>query len=65
VLTPCEAAAAKEGFRQLELTTTVAGRPLYATHGFTVIGRVEVPTSNGVKVPGARMGKVVDANLLR
>jgi hypothetical protein len=43
---------------------TVAGEPLYSAYGFTVIERVEVSTSKGVKVPGTRMGKPVDARLL-
>lgn len=64
VLTLCEAAAAKEGFLNLELMATVAGEPLYSAYGFSVIERVEVPTSKGVKVPGARMGKPVDARIL-
>lgn len=64
VLTLCEAAAATEGFRNLELMATVAGEPLYSAYGFTVIERVEVSTSKGVKVPGTRMGKPVDARLL-
>lgn len=63
VLTLCELAAAKEGFRDLELMATVAGEPLYAAYGFTVIERVEVPTSKGVRVPGVRMGKPVDPAL--
>jgi hypothetical protein len=47
----------------LSLMATVAGEPLYSAYGFTVIERVEVPTSKGVKVPGARMGKPVDTAL--
>jgi GNAT superfamily N-acetyltransferase len=57
VLSLCEAAASREGFRSLELVATVAGEPLYAAHGFSIIERIEVPTSKGVTVPCARMGK--------
>jgi GNAT superfamily N-acetyltransferase len=57
VLSLCEAAAAREGFRSLELVATVAGEPLYAACGFSVVERIEVPTSKGVKIPGARMSK--------
>lgn len=56
VLSLCEAAARAEGFRSLELVATVAGEPLYAAYGFTVIERIDVPTSRGVNVPCARMG---------
>lgn len=61
VLSLCEAAAAREGFRTLELVATVAGEPLYAACGFEVIERIEVPTSEGLLIPGARMGKPVGA----
>jgi GNAT superfamily N-acetyltransferase len=61
VLSLCEAAAAREGFRSAELVATVAGEPLYAAHGFSVLERIEVPTSKGVTVPCARMAKVLSA----
>jgi GNAT superfamily N-acetyltransferase len=59
VLSLCEAAALREGFRSLELVATVAGEPLYLASGFTVIERIEVPTSTGVTVPCARMARPV------
>ncbi|MCM3881566.1 MAG: GNAT family N-acetyltransferase [Vicinamibacterales bacterium] len=59
VLSLCESAAAREGFRSMELMATVAGEPLYAACGFSVLERVEVPTSQGVTVPGARMAKLI------
>jgi GNAT superfamily N-acetyltransferase len=61
VLCLCEAAAVREGFRSLELVATVAGEPLYSAHGFSVIERIEVPTSKGVTIPCARMSKQVTA----
>ena len=57
VLSLCEAAAVREGFRSLQLAATVAGESLYLACGFSVIERIEVPTSNGVTVPIARMTK--------
>jgi GNAT superfamily N-acetyltransferase len=65
VLSLCEAAAAREGFRSLELVATVAGEPLYSAYGFSVVERMEVPTSKGVTVPCARMSKQVNNALLR
>ena len=59
VLSLCEAAAANEGFRRLELVATAAGEPLYSSYGFSVIERIDVPTSRGVTVPCARMSKPV------
>jgi GNAT superfamily N-acetyltransferase len=61
VLSLCEAAAAREGFRSLELVATVAGEPLYSAYGVCVVERIEVPTSKGVTVPCARMSKPVTA----
>jgi GNAT superfamily N-acetyltransferase len=57
VLSLCEDAAAREGFGSLQLAATVAGEPLYLACGFSVIERIEVPTSKGVTVPIARMTK--------
>ena len=61
VLSLCEAAAAREGFRVLELVATVAGEPLYVACGFSIIERFEVPTSKAVTVPCARMAKPIIA----
>jgi GNAT superfamily N-acetyltransferase len=60
VLSLCEAAAAREGFRSLELVATVAGEPLYLACGFTIIERIDIPTSKGLTVPGARMSKRIE-----
>lgn len=57
VLSLCEGAARAEGFRSVELVATVAGEPLYAACGYTVTGRIDVPTSTGLAVPCARMRK--------
>jgi GNAT superfamily N-acetyltransferase len=62
VLSLCEAAAAREGFRSLELVATVAGEPLYSAYGFAVVERIAVPTST-VTVPCARMAKPIAAGM--
>ena len=59
VLSLCESAAAKEGFRSLALVATVAGEPLYLACGFSIVERIQVPTSKGVMVPCARMAKAI------
>jgi len=61
ILSLCEAAAAREGFRSLELVATVAGEPLYAAYGFSVVKRIEVPTAKGRSVPCALMSKRMTA----
>lgn len=57
ILSLCEVAAAREGFRSIELAATVAGEPLYLACGFSVIERIEVPTSKAVTIPITRMTK--------
>lgn len=59
VLALCEAAAKREGFRSLELVATVAGEPLYRSCGFSIVERIDVPTTRGVSVPCARMFKAL------
>ena len=59
VLSLCEAAAAREGFRALEMMATAPGEPLYLASGYSVVERVEIPTSKGVGVPCARMSKAL------
>ena len=59
VLSLCEAAAAVEGFRRLELVGTLSGEPLYTAYGFTPIERIEVSVSD-VSVPAVRMEKPVN-----
>ena len=63
VLSLCEAAAAREGFRSLELVATVAGEPLYRACGFSIVERFDFPTSKAVTVPLARMAKRIDGGL--
>lgn len=61
ILSLCEAAAAREGFRSLELVATVAGESLYVAYGFSLVKRIEVPTARGRSVPCAVMSKLICA----
>lgn len=61
VLSLCESAAEREGFRALEMMATAPGEPLYLVTGYKVIERVEIPTSTGIGVPCALMRKTVRA----
>ena len=60
VLAQCEEAARAAGFRALALVATVSGEPLYRAAGYTVVDRIEVPTSSGITVPCANMRKVLE-----
>jgi len=58
ILTLCEAAARAEGFARLELMATLAGRPLYESHGFRALEAV-LDDRGGEPVPLVRMGKAI------
>lgn len=57
ILLACEDAARAAGFTRLELVATLAGEPLYAKFGYSVIERYEAPLANGLTLPVVRMGK--------
>ena len=59
VLSLCEDAARREGFKTVELGATMGGKPLYEACGYKPIEMMMVPTPNGVAVPILRMGKPI------
>ena len=59
VLSLCEDAARREGFKTVELGATMGGKPLYEACGYKPIELMQVPTPNGVAVPILRMGKPI------
>jgi hypothetical protein len=56
ILTLCEQAATAEGFTRLDLMATMAGRPLYLSHGYVVVEELS-DDRGGVPVPLVRMSK--------
>jgi GNAT superfamily N-acetyltransferase len=60
ILNLCSAAAAAEGFTELELMATMAGQPLYAAAGFVVTEHL-TEAAGGAPVPLARMRRSIDA----
>lgn len=56
ILRLCEQAAAAEGFRRVELMSTMSGIPLYVACGYDSAERIEDPRG-GVPVPLVRMTK--------
>jgi GNAT superfamily N-acetyltransferase/tRNA(Leu) C34 or U34 (ribose-2'-O)-methylase TrmL len=58
ILRRCEEAALAEGFRTLDLMSTLSGEPLYRAAGFEPIERVEDP-AGGTPVPLIRMRPTV------
>ena len=61
ILRACERAAAAAGFTRVELTSTLAGVPLYSIHGFLPQEEFGVPLSNGDRLPVIRMTKALVA----
>ena len=59
ILGLCEAAAAAEGYRRVELMATLSGEPLYRACGYGEIERAAAAPVNGVIVPLIRMGKAL------
>ena len=58
ILTVCEEAARREGFRRAELMATLAGVPLYRACGFEELERL-TDARGGVPVPLIRMVKTL------
>jgi predicted N-acetyltransferase YhbS len=59
ILHACESALRSAGFNTAELVGTLTGEPLYASFGYSVIERYEVPLANGLALPVVRMSKSV------
>jgi GNAT superfamily N-acetyltransferase len=55
----CTSAAARAGFKALELVSTMPGEPLYLRYGFEPLERIELPLSGGVVVGLTRMRKEI------
>jgi len=58
ILTLCEAAAAAEGYRRVQLMATLSGEPLYRARGYREIERAPADV-NGVSVPLILMEKAI------
>jgi GNAT superfamily N-acetyltransferase len=59
ILEECEAAARREGFRELALMATLPGVPLYLAYGFRPLDEVDIVLPDGVVVPGVAMDRPV------
>ena len=60
ILEECEAAARREGFRDLALMATLPGVPLYRAYGFRQLDEVEVAMPDGVTIACLTMEKPID-----
>ena len=50
IMTACERAIVEADFRSVDIVATLAGEPLYASFGYAVVERYEIP-AGGLKLP--------------
>jgi GNAT superfamily N-acetyltransferase len=63
IIAACEAAAAAEGFRRLDLVATLPGIGLYEACGFVPTAEIEdVILVDGVRLPCLAMSKTIDGD---
>lgn len=55
----CEDAALAEGFRELEMGSTLTGVALYSVHGYREVERIDVPLDGGISMIVVRMAKMI------
>jgi GNAT superfamily N-acetyltransferase len=60
IMTACERAIIESGFRTVDIVATLAGEPLYASFGYSVVERYEITMANGLSLPVVRMTKSMD-----
>ena len=57
IMAACEQAIVESGFRGVDIVATLAGEPLYASFGYAVLERYEIPMVGGLMLPVVRMSK--------
>jgi GNAT superfamily N-acetyltransferase len=57
ILTACEKAIREAHFHKINLVATLAGEPLYASFGYIIVQRYEIPMSGGLSLPVVQMAK--------
>ena len=60
IMQACESAARAEGFRKLELGSTLTGVALYRTHGCAAERAIEAALPGGLTLPVVLMSKTLD-----
>ncbi|HKQ39484.1 MAG TPA: GNAT family N-acetyltransferase [Verrucomicrobiae bacterium] len=59
IMVACERAIIAAGFRNVDIVATLAGEPLYASFGYTVLERYDIPLKGGLNLPAVRMTKTL------
>jgi GNAT superfamily N-acetyltransferase len=55
IMAACERAILESGFRMVDIVATLAGEPLYASFGYTVVERYDIAMARGLSLPVVRM----------
>lgn len=58
IMEACEEAIAENGFRTIEIIATLAGEPLYASFGYSVVERFEIPLNEKLSLPAVKMQRL-------
>jgi len=62
IMIACEQAIIAAGFQRVDIVATLAGEPLYATFGYTVVERYEIPMREGLSLPVVRMTRSLEVS---
>jgi len=57
IMAACERAIVEARFRTVDIVATLAGEPLYASCGYAVVERYEIPMAGSLSLPVVRMTK--------
>jgi len=60
IMMACERAIVAAGFRAVDIVATLAGEPLYASFGYKVVERYEIPLTGGLGLPVVRMTRTLE-----
>ncbi len=57
IMQACEQAILEAGFHNVDIAATLAGEPLYASFGYAVVDRYDIPLTGAPDLPVVRMAK--------
>ena len=61
IMIACERAIIEAGFRAVDIVATLPGEPLYASFGYAVVDRYDIPLVGGLMLPAVRMTKTMES----
>lgn len=60
IMQACERGIIAANFRRVDIVATLAGEPLYAAFGYSVVERYEIPLRDGLNLPVVRMTRPLE-----